>query len=275
MNAFSPHRASYHPLVPSSEQIGTLFGSVVAEVAGAFVGGRAPPRMDNPLHKTHAVARLAPSGDQAVRMERDWQVVLIGGASEVGKTSVSYRLAHHFGVGITEIDDFQVILERMTTPEQYPELHLFRTEPETFFRMNEDEKVAHMVRYATVMALPLEHVIANHLEDGAPIILEGDFILPSLAVRGEYAGVPSNGRVRAMFLYEPKEAQISRNYAAREGAPQPGRARASWRNSEWLRAEAGRRTVPAIEARPWDTVFERALAVLAPSGPGGDVPPSG
>ena len=54
---------------------------------------------------------------------RSWQVLLIGGASGSGKTSVSYRLANHFNVGITEIDDFQVILERMTTPEQQPELH--------------------------------------------------------------------------------------------------------------------------------------------------------
>ena len=54
---------------------------------------------------------------------RSWQVLLIGGASGSGKTSVSYRLAHHFNVGITEVDDFQVILERMTTPAQQPELH--------------------------------------------------------------------------------------------------------------------------------------------------------
>ncbi len=213
-----------------------------------------------------AVSGLAASGGEILRMERDWQVLLIGGASGVGKTSVSYRLAHHFGVGITEIDDFQVILEHMTTPEQYPELHLFRTEPETFFRMDDHEKVAHMVRYATVMAPALEQVIANHLEDGSPVILEGGFIMPSLAVRGEYAGVPNDGRVRAMVIYEPEEAQIARNYATREGESQPVRARASWRNSEWLRAEAERRDVPTIEAPPWDTVFERALAAVAPAG---------
>jgi 2-phosphoglycerate kinase len=62
-----------------------------------------------------------------------WTVLLIGGASGVGKTQVSYRLAQHFGVGITEIDDFHVILERMTTPEQYPEVHLFPTDPEAWF----------------------------------------------------------------------------------------------------------------------------------------------
>jgi hypothetical protein len=47
----------------------------------------------------------------------------------VGKTSVSYRLAHRYGVGITEIDDFQVILERLTTPDQQPAMHFWRTNP--------------------------------------------------------------------------------------------------------------------------------------------------
>lgn len=36
-----------------------------------------------------------------------WQVLLLGGASGVGKSSVSYRLAQHYGVGLTEVDDFQ------------------------------------------------------------------------------------------------------------------------------------------------------------------------
>jgi tRNA A37 N6-isopentenylltransferase MiaA len=41
---------------------------------------------------------------------RRWQVLLLGGPSGAGKTAVSYRLARHFGVGITEVDDFQVVL---------------------------------------------------------------------------------------------------------------------------------------------------------------------
>ena len=191
-----------------------------------------------------------------------WHVLLIGGASGVGKTSVSYRLAHHFGVGITEVDDFQVILERMTTPEQQPVLHFFRTDPEAFFSLDEEGKLAHAIAYATVMAEPLEYVIANHLDGGSPIVLEGDFILPALAARETYAGVPAAGRVRALIVYEPDEGQIGRNYLAREGEPQPGRARASWRHSEWLRREAERLGLPALAARPWETGVERALALL-------------
>jgi 2-phosphoglycerate kinase len=193
---------------------------------------------------------------------RDWDVLLIGGASGVGKTQLSYPLARHFGIGITEIDDFQVILERMTSPDQYPVLHLFRSNPDAFFRLDEDGKLAHSIEYGTVMSEPLEYVIANHLDDGPPIVLEGDFLLPALVAQPTFDGIPAAGRVRALFVYEEDEVQIARNFLAREGDPQPGRARITWRQSEWLRQEAARHGVPTIASRPWDTLFARALALL-------------
>ena len=193
--------------------------------------------------------------------QRTWQVLLIGGASGVGKTSVSYRLAQHYRIGITEVDDFQVILERMTSPEQYPVLHFWRTHPEEARRMDEAQQLDLMLRYSQVVCDALELVVANHLESRTPIVLEGDFILPALAVRPAYADVPAEGRVRAIFLYE-EEAQILHNYQAREGQHQPGRARASGRHSAWLRQEAERLGVPALPARPWDTLMARALALL-------------
>src|SRR5450432_682724 len=41
--------------------------------------------------------------DKSAGPARQWQVLLLGGPSGVGKTAVSYRLAHYFGVGITEV----------------------------------------------------------------------------------------------------------------------------------------------------------------------------
>ena len=193
---------------------------------------------------------------------RQWHVLLIGGASGVGKTHLSYPLAQHFGVGITQIDDFQVVLERMTTPEQQPAMHFFRTDPDAFFRLDGDGKLGVAIRYAEAMAEPLEYVIANHLDGESPVVLEGDFLLPSLAVRATYDGIPAAGRVQGFILYEDDEEQIARNYAAREGEPQPVRARASWRHSEWLRHEAERLGLPTLAARPWETLFTRALALL-------------
>jgi 2-phosphoglycerate kinase len=195
-----------------------------------------------------------------------WQVLLFGGASGVGKTSVSYRLAQHYGVGITEVDDFQAILEGMTTPEQYPVLHYWRTHFEEARRMDAQRHVEFFRAYAATMAVALELVIANHLESQTPIVLEGDFLLPALAVQATYHGIAAEGRVRAVFLYEDDEAQIARNYLVRDGRAQPERARISLLVSTWLRAEAERLGLPAIPARPWETVLARVIAALEEAG---------
>lgn len=195
--------------------------------------------------------------------ERTWQVLLIGGASGVGKTSVSYRLAQHYGVGLTEVDDFQIVLERMTSPRQYPVLHYWRTHPREARRMTEAEQLNYMLRYSEVMSKALEPVIGNHIESRAPVVLEGDFILPSLAVRAQYGDLHASGQVHAVFVYEPDERQIFENHLGREGEQQPRRARMSFLYSEWLREEAGRLGLPTVSARPWDTVLERMIAAVA------------
>src|SRR4051794_11113493 len=196
---------------------------------------------------------------------RSWQVLLFGGASGVGKTSVSYRLAQEFRVGLTEVDDFHIVLKHMTTPEQQPALHFFRLHAAEVLRMDDEQMLAHILDTSDAMSGAMELVIGNHLASSAPVVLEGDFLLPSLAVRPAYDGVAADGQVRAVFLYEEDEQQILRNYRAREGTDQPHRARVSWYHSEWLRREAARLGLPAVPARPWDTVLERVIAVLQPA----------
>jgi 2-phosphoglycerate kinase len=196
---------------------------------------------------------------------RDWQVLVFGGASGVGKTMVSYRLAQHFAVGLTEMDDFHIVLKRLTTPEQQPALHYFRLHTAEVLRMDDEQMLAHILDTSEAMSGAMELVIGNHLASSAPVVLEGDFLLPSLAVRPAYDGVPADGQVRAVFLYEEDEQQILRNYRAREGTDQPHRARVSWYHSEWLRREAERLGLPAVPARPWDTVLERVIAALQPA----------
>jgi 2-phosphoglycerate kinase len=130
-----------------------------------------------------------------VSPRRNWHVLLIGGASGVGKTALSYPLAQHFGLGVTAIDDFQVVLERMTIPEKYPVVHLFQTDPDAFFALDDDGKLQVAIDYSAVMSEALEAVIANHLAGEPPVALEGDFLLPSLATNEMYADVPAAGRV--------------------------------------------------------------------------------
>jgi 2-phosphoglycerate kinase len=196
-------------------------------------------------------------------MNRSWDVLLLGGASGVGKSSVSYRLARHFDVGITEVDDFQVILECMTTPEQQPVLHFWRTHPDPG-SLSAEEIVTQGIAVGEVMSPALAAVIANHLEAQTPVLLEGDFIHPALAAQADFGGIANHGRVQAIFLYEAEEAQIARNFLQREPeqGPQTTRARVSWLYGQWLQEQAQQYSLPALPARPWATLFKRILAVV-------------
>lgn len=189
-------------------------------------------------------------------IELPWDVLLVGGASGSGKTSLCQPLARHYQVGITEIDDFQVAIEAITTPDQFPALHLFPLNPDAFFRITDAERLAHCISCANEMMRVLKPVIENHLETQSPILLEGDFIHPQLIEAYRFTN-----RVRGLVLVET-ENQIAANYQAREHDPQETRARESWRFGEWLRQECEQMGVPVISARPLETVLDRAIAAI-------------
>lgn len=203
-------------------------------------------------------ARRSPLTDSG---ERSWHVLLIGGGAGVGKSTLAFQLARHYGVGLTEVDDFQQVLECMTTPAQYPAVHSFRQDPAGWMAMSDERKLDAIRAYCDVMAKALDPVIANHLLDGIPTIYAGDFISPAFAAREAFNGRPADGRVRAIFLYENAE-QIDRNFQSREGRAQPERARISHLYSAWLRGEAHRYGQISMPARPWETSLERAVAAL-------------
>lgn len=195
--------------------------------------------------------------------KRSWDVLLIGGGAGTGKTRVSYRLARHFGVGITEVDDFHIVLETMTTPEQQPVLHYWETKPESRQLSAEQIRELH-VSVGRVMLPALSAVIANHIETRTPIVLEGDYILPELmAQRGDAHSLEAE-RVRAVFLYEPDERQIVRNFHLREAeaGEQAGRAHVSWLYGVWLKKECERYGLPALHAKPWDSLPDRIVEAI-------------
>lgn len=77
-----------------------------------------------------------------------------------------------------------------------------------------------------------------------------------------YGDEPNGGRLRALFVSEPDATQIAANYVAREGSADRERSRASALFDAFIRAECARHGVPVVEARPWGSVVERALAVV-------------
>jgi 2-phosphoglycerate kinase len=189
--------------------------------------------------------------------ERSWDVLLIGGGSGVGKTSVSYPIARRFGIALTEADDLFVAIEAITTPEQQPLLHFWRTNPEAP-NLSAEEILEHHIAVCHAMAPAMRAVIKNHLETNMPVVIEGDYFLPDIL-----SG--ATDRVKGIFLDEPDEGQIRRNLLTREpdiDFPEQ-RARVSWLLCQRIREQCKDYDLPTIECRPWETVVERVIAAVA------------
>ena len=182
----------------------------------------------------------------------EWYVLLIGGSSGIGKTTVAARLALRLGVPWLMVDDLRLALMRSGLPvPDNPHAGAF-------------DPAEGLVAVGEAVAPAIEVVIENDVDQRIPIVIEGDGILPSLFERESVRARATHGRVRAVYLTEPDADALHANLVAR-GADGWRRdlhwyARRSAAYGEWLRTEAQRRALATVPARPWGTLVERILA---------------
>lgn len=187
--------------------------------------------------------------------KQNWDILIIGGASGSGKTSVSRPLSQYYGIDLVRVDDFQCLLEAIISPEMIPTLHYWKIEPN--WRNESVEWVVERLKGVGKAWLPgLAAVIKDRLEESIPMILEGDFILPELSASC------NNPRIKTIFVHEPSREQILQNYLAREGTHQVHRADISHAFGNWLKERCENQNVPVIESRPWDNLMERVISAL-------------
>lgn len=194
-------------------------------------------------------------------------VLLVGGSSGVGKTTIAPQLASRLGMTWGSADDVRLVLERMTTPEQQPALHLFFQQ---LTQLAPDELAHRYQAVAAVVSYALEIIVANHVATAAPLLLEGDTITPAMAAQHQFANLAVEQQVRAVFLVEAEETVIQRNMCERgRGMHQSPleysvrMARFSWLHGLWLSQEALRYGLPVIAARPHENVIDRILVAIA------------
>lgn len=197
-----------------------------------------------------------------------WNVLLIGGHSGIGKTTLAQHLVGRLAVALGHVDDFRLVLERMTTPVHQPPLHALLTAEQNMQSSPQQLRDA-LIAVARTMSYALEIVIANHVATNAPMILEGDGLLPELAAQRVYANLDTAHSVRAIFLIEDDEAVLFHNMLARQrglerlpGEVQRRRVHASWLYGQWLKTEARQHHVPVVPPRPWETLGDRLLQVV-------------
>ena len=63
----------------------------------------------------------------------NWDVLLIGGHSTSGKSTVGRQLGRRFAVPVSQVDDYRLILQRATNPGQVKGLHFFSQDPAVIF----------------------------------------------------------------------------------------------------------------------------------------------
>ncbi len=200
-----------------------------------------------------------------LKKDPSWCVLLIGGHSAVGKTTVARCLGLPLGVPWMQADDLRLAFRRAGArlPNGTDALYYFEDASQVWRRPPEALRDA-LISAGEALAAPLEAVIENHVDTCAPLVIEGDGILPSLFSRPSVLERAATGAVRSVFLVEPSEAVIlenivgrGRGIATRTQSELRTEARAKWLLGRWLAREAALCNLPLLAPRPWNTLVER------------------
>jgi 2-phosphoglycerate kinase len=187
-------------------------------------------------------------------------VVLLGGNSGSGKSMAGEALARAMGFQLASVDDFRLLLQRVATADHLVPVHRFFADID---HLGAEEMTSRYQAVAAVVSSALEIVVANHISTGAPIVLEGDTLLPAMVAKQQFVGAPAEG-VRAAFLIENDGFELRRRIRARaRGGTEPSNerserdARFSLAYGAWLEKECHRLAVPVVRPEPFATVVER------------------
>ena len=188
--------------------------------------------------------------------ERNWNILFIGGPSGTGKSSLAQALARHYQTSVIEADDVHQVVKAVTTKERFPAVHHWSTGLD-WKDIGVNGNVEWLTNVSKELVTALKSLADRYMEDGLPVIIEGDFICPA------FAASLRDPKIKALYVVEFDREQLVRNYHAREGGElQHYRAEIGVAYGKRLADACGALGIPVIEARPWETVADRAMDAL-------------
>jgi len=187
--------------------------------------------------------------------KRNWTVLLIGGASGTGKSTLAYEIAKFYGINVLEIDDITEALKSLTNKDILPNIHYWDSGI-NWMDIGVNGNKNWLINVSKEISTALKAVVDRHIEDKLPIIIEGDFISPELILSFD------KEKVKSIFVIEPDKNQILQNYFNREGGElQNYRAEISVEYGKWLKNECTNLGINYIKPKPWDSLLKRAIDI--------------
>jgi len=234
------------------------------------------------LHRI--VERVLQSRDGAagVARYRAWQavlrreqplIVIIGGATGTGKSTLATELAYRLGISrITSTDVVRQVMRAFFAPGLMPALHYSSFEAGAGLKMpmpdpdQADRALYGFIQQAEQVAVGAAAVVERAVLEGLSTVVEGVHLVPGLV-----EAPPGNGAtiVNVMLAIEDEEAHQS-HFVARDSASGGARALGRYlqhfgeirRIQDYLLGRAQRMGVPVVDARDGDAALRSVLDLI-------------
>ncbi|MDJ0973427.1 MAG: hypothetical protein QNJ98_03140 [Planctomycetota bacterium] len=256
--------------------------SVAAQIHAHLIGNDIRRIHHDELRRTtHRLLREA-SGPKAAKRYLTWQamrrsgrslIVLVGGATGTGKSTIAAQLSHVLDVTRTQSTDMLREAMRMMIPERLiPVLHrstfdAWESLPARAWASHEDKIAAGYLAQTNVLRVSCGAVLGRALKEGLSMVLEGIHVHPSLLSEVEdYA----DAVVVPVILGVLKPKELKRRIRGRGSTIPARRAKRYldsfddiWTLQTFLLAEADRTGVPIVANDDIEqTVRDVILAIL-------------
>jgi 2-phosphoglycerate kinase len=192
-------------------------------------------------------------------VERSWRVLLLGGTTAAGKSTVAPQVAKALGFALISADSIWRAITSVTTETthpvlfQWPRPQVVPDDPLHLLQVHIEE--------AEAMTPALESFLTWELKEGNRFVMQGAWLTPAFAAKR----CAESPEVRAVFIDEPDEAAIMSSILERSKRAEPDArqkivGRVAWLYGNWLRDEAEQHGVTMVNRNPKETLAERIIA---------------
>jgi 2-phosphoglycerate kinase len=105
-----------------------------------------------------------------------WKVLLIGGGTGTGKSTLALQLGRLYDVSVIDGDDLRHVAESAVTPGSDPNLHIFRASD--FWDLPIDKNVQRTLAWSKRICEIIEPLMARRHFVRRPVIIEAVWLLP-------------------------------------------------------------------------------------------------